>query len=189
MPIGGQYAHSVTFAHLYANDFTINVKALGAPDLDAIDRGFELYPNWYCIVHQQAPTSENKGREWVHPVCENNHYLWHNGILKEETVKWLQHQYSTGVSWDTALLSYVLMERNTGILSLIEGSFACIWRDEENKFRMFRNEIAPLFVDSDLNISSTKFAGSSSLPPNMMFDMRDWQNNLSFKTANNPYEL
>jgi hypothetical protein len=57
---------------------------------------------------------------------------------------------------------------------------------------VFRNEIAPLFYDYDLNISSVRFEGSESLPPNRVFILDSENRELletefEFSTKENPY--
>jgi hypothetical protein len=56
---------------------------------------------------------------------------------------------------------------------------------------LFRNEISPMFIDKQMNISSTKFEDSEETCPNVVFRMDLNYNNLinvgEFKTAENPY--
>ena len=56
---------------------------------------------------------------------------------------------------------------------------------------VFRNEISPLFIDEDFNISSTKTDGFTSIEPNKMFVFEPLGKELSlikeFNTVENPY--
>lgn len=156
----------------------------------------------YQLVHIQAPTAEgntihpafiDKDPGW--PVC-----IWHNGILKEHTIARLQREMNTDEPWDTALIGrgLTLRQRASNVeqskfLSGLDGSYACFYRNGPYLF-VFRNEIAPLFVDKDLNFSSIKFKGSNSIEPGIVFQVNFQYNRLDgtdvrFSTANNPYIL
>ena len=56
---------------------------------------------------------------------------------------------------------------------------------------LFRNEISPMFVDKDLNISSTMFENSAETDPNVVFKIDFSYNKLvpkgKFQTVENPY--
>lgn len=79
----------------------------------------------------------------------------------------------------------------------IDGSFSCLYWDTTARWGqlyMFRNEIAPLFVDKDLNISSTKFPGSKSIKPNRLIGIypesgETIETDIMFNTVDNPYVL
>ena len=219
----GQFAHSITFLKLHNSligppeppadllQQIVTIKNLGPPDLNKIDEGFEEYKDWYCIVHQQAPTTKNKGLDYIHPVIAEKNCLWHNGIIKEEAIKKLQEKWQTNVSWDSELLLYSLLQKNrTNVISKIDGTFACIWRDHEGLVYILRNSLAPLFIDDSINISSMKFnnisPSSRSLLSERIFRLNatgiyqayhlatDNEPNLSkmasvFKTFDNPYDF
>lgn len=146
----------------------------------------------YKICHVQAPTTEARGQANIHPAAFKGRKLWHNGIVKDFDIKRLQEKYGVDDPWDTMLILYELMSDNwLGNLSEINGSFACIFQEEDMLF-VFRNEISPLFYDSDLNISSVRFEGSFSLAPNRVF-MLDLEKralvdmDFKFSTKENPY--
>ena len=152
--------------------------------------------NEYCIVHQQAPTTENRDISAVHPAEYNGMYLWHNGILKPNTIKYLQEICKSDSSWDSMLLLNYLYYHTAP--NEIDGSFSCLFWDNTSphtqQLYMFRNEIAPLFIDDDLNISSTKFANSKSVKPNRLIGIYpEGQYTLDidiiFNTVDNPYVL
>lgn len=151
----------------------------------------------YVIVHMQAPTTDNKNPDCIHPAMDNPYsgdLLWHNGIIKEKEVERLREKYKLKSTWDTYILLHHLIAG--GSLSEIDGSFSCLWYDdtrEENRhdLKLFRNEISPMFIDSHSTISSTKFEGSVPTEPNVMFGFNPWKNSLAplytFETKENPY--
>ena len=56
--------------------------------------------------------------------------------------------------------------------------------------QLFRNEISPLFIDKDYNISSTKFDNSSPLKANIIWNFIPGEciiEDGTFNTAENPY--
>jgi len=156
----------------------------------------------YTLVHIQAPTAVGNH---IHPAVlfSNDRWnmaLWHNGILKQEAIRDLQQELRTNVTWDTLLIlmGYARLERSTNVekskfLSNLDGSFACFYKYGPHLY-VFRNEIAPLFVDNELNFSSVKFKGSNSIEPGIVFKVNFNYNRLDdtgihFTTANNPYIL
>ena len=72
----------------------------------------------------------------------------------------------------------------------IDGTFSCVMFDGD-QLSLFRNEISPLFYDSKLNISSTKFDNSERVEPNNMYLVSLLNNQLvkydEFTTVENPY--
>lgn len=136
-------------------------------------------PSTYYIGHTQAPTGENSS---IHPASKGGALLWHNGIVKAKEIP-------SGM-WDTEWMLEGILRYGFSFLSKVDGTFACVLY-KNNVLYVFRNEISPLFVDGDLNISSTKFAGSVSLTPNTVFVI-DIQNKMlqpvgKFETKENPY--
>tara|TARA_R100000808_G_scaffold6840_1_gene20154 strand:- start:3717 stop:4220 length:504 start_codon:yes stop_codon:yes gene_type:complete len=155
-------------------------KGLGPLPVDEID----VPSDHYCIVHQQAPTSENKDST-IHPAILNGHVLWHNGIIKEKEVQRLQRELNTKESWDTKLMiDYI----STYGEYTFDGTYACVYHNGTDLY-FFRNEISPLFVDERLNISSTLFKNSQALKPNTVFKIQHEHLNpdASFETKENPY--
>ncbi len=144
----------------------------------------------YYIVHQQAPTDTDPS-VGIHPAPADHSLTWHNGILKPSTISTLQKALSTMVRWDTNLLG-MWLDAGQELDERIDGSFACLrYVLAEKALYAFRNEIAPLFIDADMTISSTKAEGLSPLPPNKMYKI-DLRNRMTvgvgdFVTANNPY--
>jgi hypothetical protein len=141
----------------------------------------------YCVVHMQAPTSDDK-HEYIHPAQVTNRLLWHNGILKQKEIAKLQQKYNSNEAWDTYLLLVQMI--NKGTPDDIDGTFSCLYYDSSNLY-LFRNEISPMFIDSDFNISSTKFENSSPTKENTVHLFRPERKILnevfSFKTVENPY--
>lgn len=145
----------------------------------------------YKICHVQAPTTDNRDVKSIHPARHEGMLLWHNGIVKNFDVARLMTKYNQVSSWDTMLLLREISNDDWLLnLSEVNGSFACVLYDEGSVF-VFRNEISPLFFDNDLNISSVKFEGSDSIPPNRVFmvsqDLGLIDIGCEFHTKENPY--
>lgn len=179
----GSHSYSV-FA--VVNEFVF--RAMGDMDMSMVPE------TGYKVCHVQAPTTDARSIDSVHPATKNGCMLWHNGIIKNFDVARLQKKQGTTIQWDTALLLEELDSDNwLSNLSEINGSFACVFYDGEEIY-VFRNEISPLFYDDELNISSVKFEGSRSLPPNKVF-MLDFKQkclidmDFNFTTKENPYYM
>jgi hypothetical protein len=157
-------------------------RGMGEIPKDLINIGL----NEYCIVHMQAPTTDNKDMNTVHPAQIGNTYLWHNGIIKAD---WVNKRKDIS-SWDTQLIlnQYV----STKDLNDIDGTFACLLCDED-KLYLFRNEISPLFIDKYSNISSTRFEGAVLIKPNIVWEFLSTlsgkleETDMKFNTVENPY--
>lgn len=179
----GNATHSISYVNPKNGHIDVN-SALGPINIDAIC----VPEGWYGICHTQAPTTQAQGLESVHPAAYNNQYLWHNGIVKAYQVEQLQKQYGDD-EWDTLLLLKKLVD--TGTPSLVDGTFSCVWYTRECELVVFRNEISPLFIDEDLNISSTKFENSSSIPSEKLLELDLINKSVkevgSFKTVETPY--
>lgn len=180
----GTHSHSVyvfqihTFQVLYAH------KSLGPLNIDDHD-----LPQGYIVVHQQAPTTENKDDSAIHPASLGKQLLWHNGIIKAEEVKRLQEKLESTITWDTKLMLLNLI-LNESVVD-IDGSFSCLWYDGNSLF-LFRNEISPMFLDGRGNISSTKFPGSEPIDANYLWIFDPYYATLAdyieeFNTVENPY--
>lgn len=191
----GSHSHSLFVFDKFTGSIIFAHKNFGPIELDEMsDSDIKKLPEGsYFIAHQQAPTTESKNEDSVHPATLGNNYLWHNGIIKEKEIKRLQEELKSSSKWDTELLLQKLMYE--GKPNNIDGTFSCMWYNNKNLF-CFRNEISPLFVDGSLNISSTKFEGGTSLPPNKIFelDLLFKENNTeglnqvgTFLTKENPY--
>lgn len=181
----GQHSHSISYYNIETNQITSIVKNLGVINYDDISPK----ENEYCIVHMQAPTTGlSNNLNSVHPAIEDLDVLWHNGIIKEKEIERLQKKYDTYVKWDTyILLKHMIFE---GTPDNIDGTFSCLWFDSYRLY-LFRNEIAPMFIDDDFNISSTKFANSNPTEPNavLLFEpgLKRLVPILNFNTVENPY--
>jgi glutamine phosphoribosylpyrophosphate amidotransferase len=185
----GQHSHSISYASQDGVYYT--QKNFGPINYDALDPDGD-----YMIVHMQAPTTDNKNADCIHPAM--NPYagdlLWHNGIIKEKEVERLREKYQLKATWDTYILLHHLIVG--GSPSDIDGTFSCLWCDYSSAYgryglKLFRNEISPMFIDSHSTISSTRFEGSVPTEPNVMFGFDPWKNSLyphfTFDTKENPY--
>lgn len=158
--------------------------------------------DYFYLGHIQAPTTEAAADESVHPAIYHNGYdkltsLWHNGIIKQRELDRINKENNSHYVWDTQMLCESITNNGFESLSDIEGSFACVYVESDIDSRratcyIFRNEISPLFVDDQLNISSTKFEGSHSLEPGKVFKLdivnrKLIDTNIRFKTKENPY--
>lgn len=183
----GQSTHSIAYYDTYFDEFKSITQNKGPINYDEIKDLDD--PTIYYIVHMQAPTFEPQNKTNIHPASSGSTRLYHNGILKELTIKKLQEKYQTEETWDTALLLEDL--NGDSDLSDIDGSFSCLWYNGAS-LHLLRNEIAPMFIDVDTyDISSTKFDGSVPLDPNTIYKFRPAQKCLNtvkfFKTVENPY--
>lgn len=145
----------------------------------------------YLIAHQQAPTTEARSKQSIHPAQTSKYTLWHNGIIKDNTVKKLQDMYDTDEAWDTKLL--LKHYKATKNFDDIDGTFACVMHNAKKKqLYIFRNEISPLFCTDEGDISSTKFDNSFSISANLLLTFNPGRVNMlkkkkEFKTVENPY--
>lgn len=181
-------SHSYSFSTIYpeSGQLVLRQKALGTINPDHLN----IPKDHYAIVHIQAPTTDAKDLDSIHPAEENHEsYLWHNGIIKANHVKVLQQKYGNDTSWDTRLLLRAVCT-SWKELNTVDGSFSCLLYDHDTAY-LFRNSISPMFYDGDLNISSTKFEGSLATPPNkvlkMDFSAKCLYTVEEFRTVENPY--
>jgi asparagine synthetase B (glutamine-hydrolysing) len=135
----------------------------------------------FLVCHSQAPTTNSNN---VHPAVYGDAMLWHNGIIKQKNI--------LEGSWDTAWLLKNIIDYGWSSLSRIDGTFACIMYLAGDLF-IFRNEISPLFLDDQFNVSSVKFEGSRSLTPNKVWKLNFETSYLDtvayFDTFENPYYI
>lgn len=138
-------------------------------------------PGKFFVTHSQAPTSSVSN---IHPASYGGALLWHNGIVKQKTIE--------DDIWDTHWMLTQVLDYGWSALSRVDGSFACVMYNE-GKLYFFRNEISPLFIDEDLNISSTKFEGSKPIAPNEVWEVDLKYKVLTsvahFETFENPYYM
>lgn len=145
--------------------------------------------DYYYIGHCHAPTTSSKTALLNnHPSRIENSLLWHNGIIKSECISEMQRGLNIDDDWDTKLLHHWILEDYS--LGDVDGSFSCLFYDG-TKFKLFRNEIAPMFIDNEFNLSSVKFEGARLTTSNIIFEI-DLKNKYlhgisTFKTKNNPY--
>lgn len=190
----GTHSFSFSIYDIKSRKLEVHVRGLGPFDYNVIYIG----PSQYGIAHVQAPTSDNKNISEVHPasVYEATHnisttkFLWHNGIIKAGYVRELQKHYGEDTSWDTKLVLRAI-NRNINEIHDLDGSFSCLWYNGIAMY-FFRNDISPMFMDNELNISSTKFLNSKPIPPGIFycvdFDKRVlYDTGFKFKTVDNPY--
>jgi len=144
----------------------------------------------YGIAHIQAPTTGIKTEKRIHPAIYFESCLWHNGILKTSYINKHMKDYPDEPTWDTEIILRKLVENGYGALNTIDGSFSCLAFDGTDLF-LFRNLLAPMFMDDDLSLSSTQFLHSSETPANCFFQLNFQTKRLEligvFKTNTLPY--
>ena len=191
----GSHSHSISLYNIINGEMLLCKRDFGMPDLST----FKIPYNYYAIVHIQAPTTEAKNIDSIHPATAGNiknfipdHALWHNGIIKESVVKKFQSKYNT--NWDTKqiLLSIIDQWGTFEALDEMDGSFSCLYYNKKlGKLFIFRNEISPMFIDDNLNISSTKFTGSTATASDLVLQLDFIENIIpvvgEFTTVENPY--
>jgi len=200
----GTHSHSITVYDYRNKKISYIDRQLGELDEKQLNTVTSSFSGCYYIVHSQAPTTENTDDTSIHPArmhhkeVRDTSLLWHNGILKPKTINMLRENTGLGTTWDTQLLLQHMI--NNESLSDIDGSFACLMY-HTGELYMFRNEISPLFIDFDMNISSTifeipageAFGSAFSISPNRVFKL-DLYNKATiiqstFTTKNSPYLL
>lgn len=163
----GSFSYSVAVFDPYFGIADM-VKDFGKLDINRIP---DKNCHEYYIGHVQAPTGGLiKDYNRIHPCEYYETYLWHNGILKSNTLKKLQSKFDLDESWDTRLLHYELHASGFDALNDIDGSFGCVYINHMN-FYMFTSDIVRIFIDDDYNISSTKFPNSTYIEPNVVFNI------------------
>lgn len=191
----GSHSYSFSLYNMYTGHLHVIKKKFGTINVDEL----AIPSNCYGIVHIQAPTTDARTDQFIHPATIPNvtnefpfYALWHNGIIKEDIVKEYSRECST--SWDTMMILHMLnrSQINWEVLNKFDGTFSCLLYDGlDNTLKLFRNQISPMFIDSDMNISSTKFEGSEETEPDVVFELDLNDNKLlqvgSFKTVENPY--
>ena len=188
----GSHSYSFSLYSITTGILTVEVKKLGTINLNR----HTIPHNNYGIVHVQAPTTEMRSEQSIHPAVITEKYqtwpnkaLWHNGIIKAEVVKGKAAKYNT--SWDTMQM-LESVRTSFDELNEFDGTFSCLYYDRDDlSLNLFRNEISPMFLDHELNISSTKFEGSIETTPNVVSKIDFNRNRLiakaKFETVENPY--
>ena len=181
----GELSHSITVFDQTAK-VVYQSKGLGPLVLEN-----HKLPIGYILVHQQAPTTEYSPAN-IHPAIIDGNMLWHNGIIKHDSIHVNNIKFGTNYTWDTELLLKALIQQGAAALNNFDGSFACVLKLHD-KLYCFRNEISPLFTDGShfVNISSTQTVGMRELEPNRLYNINLITGNLQpssqFKTYDNPY--
>lgn len=148
-------------------------KQFGEFNLDLVP---EKKPLQYYIAHVQAPTGGliyEYSR--IHPsyIEESKSFLWHNGILKTNTIKELRQKLITSRNWDTYLLHEDLDVEGFEGLNNIDGSFGCIYiiSNPKPKFYVFTSDIITLYIDNNFNLSSVSIPNSERIIPNKVYEL------------------
>lgn len=161
----GQYRHSVM-----AITPGLEIKHLfqGVGAFDKYELFHETLDPMYYIAHHQAPTSASAD---YHPAWHNDDFLYHNGIVKERYIPELQKMCDSLEQWDTRLLCQAVHYKGLGVLSDIDGTYACIMRYKTQLYA-FRNQLSPLFTNDKMDFSSTKTPlVSDELPSEEVFEL------------------
>lgn len=182
----GGHSHSL---FVFDQDMQVNYWYRGFGPLVLDDHAIGDGEGRYFVAHQQAPTTDAKDQNAIHPAQIDSSLLWHNGIIKADDVKRLQSIYDKDVVWDTKLL--LIHYLRTANMEDIDGTFACVLYNDA-KLHVFRNEISPLFYNEFGDLSSTKFENSLSVTPNKVLTFDPSSNIMfnvvaEFTTKENPY--
>ena len=113
-------------------------------------------------------------------------------IIKKDSMDAWNQRLGTNYKWDTALLAHIIYEEGYEVLSEVDGSFACVLYAQDQGLYVFRNIIAPLFIDIHMNLSSTKFGKASLIEPHVVHKLKLNKKELTttsirFTTFDNPY--
>ena len=183
----GSFSYSFTMYNIITKEVNI-FKDFGPFD-------FKVFPkvnnsNIYYIGHIQAPTGGLiKKTDRIHPSSFSDTFLYHNGILKPETIETLKTQLNIDSDWDTYLLHMNLLKNGWVGLNHIDGSFGCLYVNQD--VYAFTNDLINLYVDEHFNLSSVYFKNSVRLNPNCVykFVFNDFHYEIidAFKTKHNPY--
>ena len=182
----GQHSYSITVYDPMIR--AVRVLAKSAGEFSATSLFTNAIDGMYIIGHIQAPTTEGKSVDYIHPSEIEQSKLWHNGIIKANCIREMQDKLNDNSPWDTELLHKWII--NNKSLGDIDGTFSCL-NYNNNFLYLFRNEISPMFWDEQLNISSTRFLGSMKTPANNLLEIDFVNRKLvkigSFNTKENPY--
>ena len=178
----GSFSYSLT---LYSEQEICTFKDFDSFNIDLLDHA---KPGDYLLGHCQAPTNGLvRDFDRIHPYETINLRLLHNGIIKTESVSSINSKLNSEYKWDTQALGEFIKD-DFNLLSDIEGSFACVCIKNKQLY-VFRNAISPLYMDSNCNISSTKFSGATMIEHNTVFQLlnREFIVVDSFNNQHNPY--
>lgn len=136
--------------------------------------------NVYFIGHLQSPT-KTVNINHIHPAKADESALWHNGML-----------VNYNGDWDTGTILSWLEYEGFNALDNIHGAFGCLYY-KDHKLYLFRNSIIPIYIDDDLNISSTKMDSGRLIPANVVyevrFDLKEIIEVVKFNNKHNPYGI
>ncbi|MGI0075792.1 MAG: hypothetical protein ACREAU_00105 [Nitrosopumilaceae archaeon] len=192
----GMFSHSLT---VIQGITSTTVKNFGAFDEALLEK---IPDGCYMLGHCQAPTNGLiEDRERIHPYIKGPFKLFHNGIIKPQTMEMINRRLGTKYEWDTqALAEYITKDSGDKLyisadfvnsLEDIDGSFACCLVVGVNNIYIFRNSTAPLFIDNDLNISSTGFKDAQSIMFNSIYQLilydRTYQEVATFENKHDPF--
>ena len=160
----GNFSYSIMCFDYIKKEVKSLYKMFGEYDENILNK-FD-FENVYYIGHQQAPTGGlTKDQNRIHPSEIDNSFLYHNGMLKNSFLL----KYDWEKEWDTKLLHKLVLE-DINNLDKIEGSFSCLYINND-EIKLFRNQLSPLYIDIDLNISSAKFENSKSTKENVIYNI------------------
>ena len=184
--------HSWSFSRVTKHGDVITKRGFGPLPIDKLTLE-DTDTGSYYIAHQQAPTTSNKTESSIHPAVVGHMNLWHNGIIKSHDIRRMQDRLNSSSTWDTELMLKLIDDSDevTDAISTFDGTFACILTYYGVPY-VFRNEISPMFMNDDLDFSSTKFEGSKQLPPNRIYHIDINERVLeptaqTFTTKENPF--
>lgn len=182
-------SHSYSYSTHFKGKTTVFIRDFGYPEWDRIERLQNQSVGVYHMIHTQAPTTTDRDINSIHPAFEQQSALWHNGIILQTCLNELKAKHQDNREWDTY---HLLLEVNKGFdkLADIQGSFSCLYATTSVLY-LFRNTISPMFVDGNLNISSTQFDGSHSTEPGIVYSF-DFKNKtlvpqITFMKAEEPF--
>ena len=173
----GTSRHSVLAVRYENKNIRTAFRAMG----DGVFEDFDELPNdCYYIAHHQAPTSHDS---LFHPAKHGNVSVFHNGIIKNRHIKVMQEELGSSSHWDTQLIAEAIDKNGYSCLKTIDGSFACVVITE-SEVNIFRNAIAPMFIDDKLSISSTVLPGYATIESEKV-----WNLDLVLKTRSVVYSF
>jgi hypothetical protein len=191
----GTFSYSLSTYNIEAEHLKIFKKSFGKFEFKDLP---EENKKTYYIAHVQMPTdglTEDVNR--IHPSelisvkNDNESYLYHNGMLKDEEISRLQSKYKlVGQDWDTKLLHYELILNHFDTLDDVDGSFGCVFINLKNVY-VFTTDTINLYIDKHLNLSSTEFKKSKKLKTNTVFRInfhtKELEKVTEFTSKSNPY--
>lgn len=185
-------------ANSYRGSHSYSISYYDGKQVDVVEKGFgempvkDLDDSYYYIGHVQAPTTDSKDIDSIHPAKDKGDLLWHNGIIKDYQIRKWQDEWHKEWRWDTKWLLYLL---NTGdterVLSEADGSFACLWYGKYNPtLYLFRNDNCPMHIRGH-EFSSTKYEGFEPIESEQFYQFSiesGWVEHYNrFKTKNTFY--